>query len=134
MGARFEAVQASFGRCLRERGFISHFYSVLLDSSDEIRGMFETTDWPKQQRALRRGISVALTYAGGSGIVSRPMDDMARVHSRKGRVPVKPELYQLWIEAILSAVREFDPQLTPALEQQWRAALDVATRRFIELY
>lgn len=107
-----EQIQASYGRCLRKRGFISRFYAKLLSRDARVEVMFRTTDWPKQQKALRRGISIALTYAGGSEFVRRNMSQMAHIHSRAGHATVAPELYQHWIEALLETVREFDIQIT----------------------
>jgi hemoglobin-like flavoprotein len=96
--------------------------------------MFSSTDWSQQNRALRRGISIALTFAGGSNIVERPMNEMAEVHSRKGRVPVDPELYIHWRESLLQAVEEFDPRLTPKLRQDWADALRKTTDHFVAQY
>ncbi len=134
MSTSFEDVQASYGRCLRDRKFISRFYELLLERDPEIRRMFENTDWSQQQRALRRGISIALTHAGGSDMVRRSMDEMAEAHSRSGRCPVRPELYRHWCEALLQAANEHDSRMTPALEQSWRQALGLTTEHFAEAY
>ena len=134
MTTDFEAVQASYGRCLRDRKFIARFYELLLEKDPEIRRMFERTDWSKQQKALRRGISIALTHAGGSPMVKRSMDEMAGAHSREGRCPVRPELYRHWYEALLQAVREHETRMTPSLENSWREALGLTTEQFAVSY
>lgn len=127
-------VQASYGRCTRQKGFISRFYELLLESDDRIRHMFESTNWTQQNKALRRGISIALTYAGDSNIVDRPMSEMAELHSRNGALPVDPDLYHYWRESLLQAVHEFDPQINPTLEKNWSSALRKATDRFVHKY
>jgi len=127
-------VQASYGRCSRQKGFITRFYELLLEKDERIARMFKSTDWAKQNKALRRGISIALTHAGGSNIVERSMNEMADVHSRKGRVPVDPELYVHWRESLLQAVGEFDPRITPELEQRWAEALKKTTDHFTDYY
>ena len=134
MSHTFEDVQASYGRCTRQKGFISRFYELLLASDDRIRTMFENTNWTQQNKALRRGISIALTHAGGSSIVDRPMGEMAEMHSRHGGVPVDPVLYRHWRESLLQAVREFDPQINPKLEENWSVALKKATDHFVDKY
>ncbi|QOC23423.1 globin [Wenzhouxiangella sp. AB-CW3] len=134
MSKDYLAVQASYGRCTRQKGFITRFYELLLDRDERIRKMFSTTDWSQQNRALRRGISIALTYAGGSDIVERSMNEMADVHSRKGRAPVDPELYRHWRESLLQAVEEFDPRLTSELRQDWADALRKTTDYFTAKY
>lgn len=127
-------VQASYGRCTRKKGFITRFYELLLASDERMPGMFSHTDWSQQNRALRRGISIALTYAGGSKIVERPMKEMADVHSRKGRVPVDPQLYVRWRESLMQSVREHDDRLTPEIERRWAEALRKTTDFFVERY
>jgi len=134
MSETYEDVQASYGRCTRKKGFITRFYELLLASDPRMAPMFAHTDWAKQNKMLRRGISIALTHAGGSSIVERPLREMADVHSRNGRVPVKPELYVHWRQSLLQAVREHDDRLTPRLERNWAEALKKTTDFFIERY
>ena len=134
MSETYMDVQASYGRCTRQKGFITRFYEVLLERDERIAQMFQGTNWTQQNKALRRGISIALTHAGGSNIVERSMNEMADVHSRKGRVPVDPVLYRHWRESLLQAVKEFDPRITPELEQRWADALEKTTAYFTEQY
>lgn len=127
-------VQASYGRCTRKKGFITRFYQLLLDSDERMAPMFANTNWTQQNKALRRGISIALTYAGGSKIVERSLEEMADVHSRRGRAPVDPQLYVHWRQSLLQAVREHDDRLTPELESKWADALKKTTDFFVERY
>ncbi|MGY6631625.1 MAG: globin [Wenzhouxiangella sp.] len=130
----FEAVQGSYGRCLRDKQFIASFYERLLARDPRIQTMFEGTRWPQQNKALRRGISIALTFAAGSTIVEGSMKTMADVHSLKGRAPVDPALYVHWRESLLEAVEACDPRLTPELREAWREALTRTTDFFTERY
>lgn len=134
MTMTFEDVQASYGRCLRDKEFISRFYELLLARDPGIQRMFQNTNWGQQQRALRRGISIALTYASGSAIVERSMNEMAEVHSRAGRAPVDPMLYVHWRESLLEAIKAFDPKMNSALHEQWGRALKVTTDHFTAHY
>ena len=132
--ANFEAVQGSYGRCLRDKQFIPSFYERLLARDERIQKMFVGTRWPQQNKALRRGISIALTFAGGSAIVEGSMKQMADVHSLKGHAPVDPVLYVHWRESLLEAVEACDPRLTPELKEAWREALTKTTDFFTERY
>jgi hemoglobin-like flavoprotein len=134
MSETYMDVQASYGRCMRQKGFITRFYELLLDKDERIARMFKSTNWPQQNKALRRGISIALTFAGSSNIVERSMNEMADVHSRKGRAPVDPVLYRHWRESLFQAVKEFDPRITPELEAHWAEALKKTTDYFTEHY
>ena len=130
----YDDLQASYGRCLRNKDFIDRFYEIFLASHDDIPAYFAPTDFRTQRLALRRGISVAISYAGGSGLVQRTFDEMAQVHSRAGRVPVQPELYSYWVDSLLKTIREFDPELTPALNGRWREAMGKTIAAFTQKY
>ncbi len=134
MAATNEEVQGSYGRCLREKGFINRFYELLLAKDPRIARMFEGTNWTQQNKALRRGISIALTFAGGSSIVERSMNEMAVVHSRKGKVPVDPSFYVYWRESLIEAVAECDPRFNEDLRRAWNDALKATTDYFTKSY
>lgn len=130
MNTSYDALQASFGRCLLRHGFIERFYEILLAAHPAIPPMFARTDFRGQRLALRRGISMAISWAAGSGMVQRPMMEMIDVHSRRGRAPVDPALYACWIDSLLMAIEEFDPELTPILAAQWREAMGKVVAHF----
>lgn len=134
MNKRYDDLQGSYGRCLRAGGFIERFYELFLASHPDIPPMFEKTDFRQQRLALRRGISIAISHAEGMGMVKRGTDEMARVHSRQGRTPVRPALYGYWIESLLATVREFDPEVTPELLERWREGMGVVINTFTEQY
>ncbi|MBA1145822.1 globin [Ectothiorhodospiraceae bacterium WFHF3C12] len=134
MQDEFNDVQRSYGRCLQSNNFIARFYDILMDSHPSMRPMFARTDLGRQRRALRRGITSAILYAGGSDLVSGTIREMAQVHSRAGRAPVKPELYRYWMNSLVQAVNEADPQASPALEKRWRKALTPVIDTFVEHY
>ncbi|MFC4764614.1 globin [Dyella koreensis] len=134
MNDNYDDLQVSFGRCLRQRGFIERFYEILLASHPAIPPMFARTDFRGQRLALRRGISMAISWASGSTMVQRPMQQMIDVHSRAGRAPVEPALYVCWIESLLQAIAEFDTAITPALAARWRAAMQKVVDAFARNY
>ena len=133
--SKFQDVQGSYGRCLRRKGFISRFYEFAAGARPANKHECSPRPTgPSKNKALRRGISIALTFADGSKIVDGSMKEMGHVHSRKGRAPVDPVLYRHWRESLVEAVREFDPRFNPELEQQWSEALRITTDSFTEQY
>lgn len=134
MSQSFAVLQASYGRCIRKRTFIPRFYELLLASDEVIREMFSATDWSRQNRMLRRSISIALSWVGGSRGAERSLIEMADVHSRSGRVPVPPELYANWRSCLLQSVREHDDRLTAGMELKWAEALKLTTDFFASRY
>ncbi len=134
MADNYNDVLQSYGRCLQTKRFIDRFYELLMDSHPAMRPAFARTDFSAQRRALRRGISTALMYAGGNAFVEEGVEKMAAVHSRRGRAPVEPKYYAYWLDSLLQAIQESDPQLSPVLEQRWREAMQVVIRRFTDGY
>ncbi len=134
MNPGYDDLQVSYGRCLRDPRFIERFYEILLAADPRIPALFAHTDFRQQRLALRRGISIAIAWASGSGMVRRSMAEMTDVHARGGRAPVAPGFYACWVDSLLRAVRESDPAWTPALEARWREAMGKVTAAFIERY
>lgn len=130
----FVDVQNSYGRCLQSGQFISRFYEIFMDSHPDIRPVFTQTDMGRQRHALRRGISNAILYGGGNSLVQRVIEATAALHSRQGRAPIAPHLYRYWLDSLLQAVREHDPQVTPELEGRWRSSITPAIELFIQRY
>lgn len=131
MADNYDDLQQSYGRCLRDKRFIERFYEIFLASHPDIPPMFANTDFQKQRLALRRGMSVAISHAAGSGIVERTTNHMADVHSRHGRCPVPAGLYPYWVESMMQAIGECDPQADEALIARWRQAMGVVVRTFV---
>ena len=127
---QYEDLQQSYGRCLRDKQFIERFYQTFLASSPAIPPMFQTTDFNKQRMALRRGISVAILHAAGSGLSRRTTEQMADVHACHGRAPVDPALYPYWIDSMLKVIEATDEEADAALMQRWRQAMGVVCGTF----
>lgn len=134
MRDEFNDLQQSYGRCLRGKGFIERFYEIFLASHPDIEPMFSHTDFQKQRLALRRGISIAISHAAGGTLVKQSMEHMADVHSRKGHAPVDPKYYALWIDSLVRAVSETDPEFSPALGERWRTGMGVVVSTFTARY
>lgn len=130
----YDDLQQSYGRCLREKNFIERFYEIFLASHPDIPPMFAVTDFQKQRMALRRGISAAISHAAGSALSDRTIQQMSEIHSRRGHAPVPPELYRYWLESLLQAVKETDPEVTPQLLARWRQGMSVVVDTFVAQY
>jgi hemoglobin-like flavoprotein len=134
MNENFDDLQMSYGRSLRSGPFIARFYTIFMDSHPDVPTLFADTDFSKQHMALRRGISVAIAHASGSGLARRTMNQMACAHARNGHAPVPPALYPYWVESLLTAIAEHDPEYSPQLGMRWRAAMEHTVGHFSRAY
>jgi len=95
------------------------FYRHFLGKSPEIPPMFVHTDFPHQKLMLRESLLEMLMFAqNGSN-----RDEIERLAERHRGLNVKPEHYDLWLEALCEALAKHDPEFTPELEQLWRQAM-----------
>jgi len=119
-----DAFLASFNRCRASAGFLEAFYERFVASSEEIRAKFAQTDMKRQVRMLEDSLYViAVAVQGEQGSLAR--GDLPRIaarHSRSDR-DIRPELYDLWLECLIEAVRSHDPQFSPEIEAAWRVTL-----------
>ncbi len=118
-----ELFNDSYERCLSRPGFLERFYEIFMASSEEIAAKFARTDFKKQRRALRVSLYLLMSAAGASlPEVTVHLERIAEVHSRR-QLDIKPELYDLWLDCLLQAVRERDPLLDKDTEAAWRNVL-----------
>lgn len=111
----------SLSRCVADPDFTQRFYDLFMDSSEEIAELFRQTDFERQKRVLQDSLFVMLVAAGTTkGPAHEELERLAERHLQLG---IKPEMYTVWLDKLLEAAREFDPEFTDDLEEDWRDAL-----------
>lgn len=110
----------SLARCLRGDQFFQRFYEHFLASSPEVREKFRNTDFRNQRRMLQTSFYMLVEYiALGWPECKAYLERIAVAHSKHGR-DIPPHLYDLWLECLLSAVKESDPHYSTEVEAAWR--------------
>jgi hemoglobin-like flavoprotein len=118
-----QQASASLSRCLENPGFLERFYELFMASSEEVREKFRDTDFSRQRAVLRDSLYAMMTAAGtASGPAHLALEDLARRHSR-AELDVRPELYTLWLDTLIQAVKECDASFSEELEEAWRGSL-----------
>ena len=114
----------SLHRCLGDPAFLQSFYEAFVGSSDEVREKFKNTDMERQVRMLESSLYVlAVAVQGGANSPARgDLPRIAERHSRKD-LDIGPELYDLWLSALLETAKRYDPEFTPEIEDAWRNTL-----------
>lgn len=118
------SVKQSLGRALHhgEEDVFDTFYRIFLDADPRVPEQFVDTDWEEQKRLLRQGVNKVIGFYEGSVTSQHALDRIRHTHGRE-RLNIPPELYHFWVESMIEAVREHDPEFSPTLEQQWRDVL-----------
>lgn len=113
-------VMQNYGCCCASQSFFDTFYQHFLASSPAVRDRFVKTDMTAQKHLLRAGILNLVLYARGmSGTKLRAL---GQSHSREG-FDIRPELYDLWVDSLLLAVRQHDPEVDLEDLAAWREVL-----------
>ncbi|MFC4260936.1 globin [Marinobacter lacisalsi] len=110
----------SYGRCCRDEQFFINFYTFFMDSSEQIRERFANTDMAAQRHLLRNGIMQLILTA--RGMSDRKLRALGESHDRH-HYNIDPAWYELWLTALMKAVRHHDPEYSPALEEEWHEVL-----------
>ncbi|MGD9719919.1 MAG: globin domain-containing protein [Pirellulales bacterium] len=129
----YQQALASYHRCEAAGGLFDSFYEIFFAKSPEIPPMFEKTDMERQKQDAMASILMALRLASGDLIARQYIQQIAETHSRRG-YRIRPELYDLWLDALCEAIVRHDPKYSPDLEKNWRQAMRPAIDLMIADY
>ena len=116
-----DLVMQSYGRCCASSGFFDSFYQYFLASSPEIREKFAHTNMPAQKQLLRQGILNLVMHA--RGMPDTKLRALGCSHAR-GALDIRPELYDLWLQALLQSIGEHDGQCDANTRLAWHKVLN----------
>lgn len=101
--------------------FITRFYNIFLDSSDDVAEMFSHTNMSVQKTMLHDSLQMMVEFYR-SGEANDNMRRVAEVHSR-AQHDIPSNLYDVWLDSLLQALSEFDPEFGPRVAEAWREVL-----------
>lgn len=128
MPAQTNELTASYYRCRRDEGFLDTFYDKFLAKSPAVAQMFANTDFKLQKLMLRQSLLEMICF---DLEMSGTIEELQRLGRRHQELHVRPEMYAMWLDSLCEAIRQHDPQYTPALEQLWRDAALKSIREMI---
>lgn len=128
-----DAVTASYHRCRASAGFFDRFYERFLAKSPDIAHKFRHTDFKRQKLMLRESLISMLLFNQDIGTAREELERLAARHSRQ-QVDIPPYMYELWLDSLCETVAEHDPEFTPQLGTEWRAAMKAGIDLLISRY
>jgi len=117
--------EESLARCNADPRFLDRFYELFLASSPKVREKFARTDFVHQKRALRGSLHMMLLAA--ENVEHGPdkyLRDLAISHSRP-HLDIGAELYDLWLDSLLAAVKQCDGKYDAQVEDAWENVMMV---------
>ena len=108
---------------ITDRGqvFFRRFYEVFSASSDEVAHKFADTDIDKQVRVLQKAMFHLISFYLVKN-TNHFMEDIALSHDQD-HLDINPELYDLWLDALLQTVAEMDVQAREGTELAWKIVM-----------
>ena len=98
--------------------FFESFYRHFL-KDQPIADAFSQTDMNRQVSMLRKSFFHLVAFY----VSHEPSAELVRIAQIHHRLGIEDSYYDLWLDALVSAVREFDPECDQATELAWRLAL-----------
>ena len=128
-----EIFNDSFERLMKEdrrQAFIGGFYDRFMASNPQVAEKFSATDMAHQKKMLAESLAEMREF------FLKPEDNpylvtLARIHGVRGR-QIAGELYDAWLDSLVAAVEEHDPDFIPYVELAWRVVMapGIAFMRF----
>lgn len=120
----------SFERCINDPLFLDKFYEIFLSSSDEVYQMFSNTEIETQKVMLMTSlVYMSDAHKDTPGLLST----IAEKHN-KNNLKIKPYLYSLWLDSLITAAKSIDPLFDINTEKLWREALQPGIDFMISRY
>ena len=125
---------ASLERCSGNPDFLSLFYELFLASSQKVRDKFADTDFGRQKAMLQASLALMHRAAREEGAGAPVyLEDMAAQHGA-ARMGIGAELYDLWLDKLLIAVKVCDIDWAPEVGAAWEKVMEVGIRYVCSRY
>lgn len=104
-----------------ENELVSHFYEKFTQSSPEIEEKFANSDIERQKEMLRDSFNHVLTFS----TQRQSGEELERIAGRhsKADLDIAPRLYEAWLDSLIAAVQELDPEFNSTVETAWRIVM-----------
>ena len=122
MTERTSTVAESLARCLDDPRFLDRFYELFLSSSDAVADKFRNTNFESQKRALASSLYLMIMAMDGGDGATGYLERIAKRHGRND-LDIRPEMYDVWLDCLVCAASECDPQFSDEIEEHWREVM-----------
>ena len=112
----------SRNRCEKNEDFLARFYENFLATSPRVAEKFADTDFKRQHQALQLSLRMMALASVGGDAADLYLEYIAKRHDRH-HLNIEPELYGLWLGALIDTVRECDPEFDESVERAWREVM-----------
>ena len=112
--------------------YLSHFYKTFPKSDPLIQEKFAKTDFEALIKMVHKSINLMIKFSDNY-VVSDDLRRVALIH-RKEHLDIQPHMYNLWMNALLNTVSEFDPGFDDEVALSWKLAMSPGITYLIHSY
>ena len=98
--------------------FFERFYDLFLEDP-EVAELFAGTGMQRQVQMLKKSLFQLVSFY----VLNEPSAELSRLAEIHKAVGVSPVMFDLWMQALLKTVEEFDPEFNELTELSWCWAL-----------
>jgi len=133
MKEEISRVRLSYGRAIAKRCFLDRFYELFMKSNPVVARKLAATDIEKQQELLSQAVNMVILFPQGNKIAKNAIKRIRESH-RRDALDIKPDYYKFWVDSLIAALAENDPEFNDELEQAWRKVAQEAIDYIAEGY
>jgi hemoglobin-like flavoprotein len=117
-----EVFQQSLARTTTDPTFMERFYEHFLNSSPTIREKFKRTNWERQYRMMVESFEHLTDLSRSWTESDEHLRRLAAVHGKQGN-KIPAWMYDNWLDSLLLAVAECDPEFDDDVAAAWRKTM-----------
>ncbi|MCG8317306.1 MAG: ATP-binding protein [Pseudomonadales bacterium] len=117
-----EAFNDSYERVMRQEvEFFETFYQLFLDSSENIKLIFEHTDMARQKEILRDSFLYLFSFRQNE----RPSGFIRKLAQKHAAIPkINETMYNNWLASLIAAVEIHDYKFSEDVANAWKSVLE----------
>jgi hemoglobin-like flavoprotein len=115
-------LNSSFERCIGQPRFLQIFYDKFISASPQISEKFADTDMRLQRKMLKSSLYFCLLAVSGDPEAKKHLMELAHAHKARS---ISADDYDIWLDCLISSVKECDARSTPMVESAWRNVMGV---------
>lgn len=117
-----ETFHDSFDRCRADPKFFDTFYDRLLTVSGDMQDKFKQAELDRLKVMARDAIFLIMMASSGQKHSIEKVNQLGRYHQE---LNVTPELYDVWLDVLMSVVEETDNRYDAEVDEAWRELMGI---------
>ncbi|QEP43446.1 globin [Ectothiorhodospiraceae bacterium BW-2] len=113
-------VHDSLNRASQHEEFIDIFYDDFFHNATGALQFFKVVDMERQKKKLRSTLKTLIQAIDEEPGLEFYLEYLARMHQR---FHIPPEMYEVWVDSLMVALRRCDPLFCQSQEELWRRVL-----------